>query len=79
MIKFIVQNLQAHILDSTVVLTIPRKLIKNYSHFFFIYNGAKTSYNYKLHFNLAVYLIKSFIILRHKFSDIFLTKIPSDD
>lgn len=45
-------------------MTVPRKQIKTYSNFYYIYNGAKTSYNPKLLFGMSDFFIKTYLHLQ---------------
>ena len=49
------------IYDNAALLTNSRRNLKNYSYFHFIYNGAKTSSDPKVHFELNDLLIETYI------------------
>lgn len=52
----------ATIHDDAIILTNIRSVIKNYNRFFFVYNGAKPSYDTKLHFDTQYIFMKLFLI-----------------
>ena len=66
------QNLKALILDSNVILTASRRVIKDYAHFNLIYNGSRLSYNSKLHYSTLNFFVKAYI----KMEKVFYCEFP---
>jgi len=60
---FLKYNLTAIIFDNTALLTNSRRNLKNYSYFHFIYNGAKTSSDPKVHYELSNLFIETYILI----------------
>ena len=51
----------AVIFDNAALLTNSRRNLKNYSYFHFIYNGAKTSSDPKIHYELNNLFVETYI------------------
>jgi len=70
LLQYLLQNIQAAILDSAVVLTASRKQIKSYNNYYLIYNGVKTSYDVKMHFYMLANFVKYYLVLSEAVSSI---------
>ncbi|KAL4473927.1 hypothetical protein ABPG74_022791 [Tetrahymena malaccensis] len=63
LLMYLLQNVQAAILDTSVVLAASRKQIKSYNNYYLIYNGVKTSYDVKMHFYMLSNFVKYYLVL----------------
>ena len=52
------------IIDSAVILTCQRDVIKNFQNFSFVYSGSKLSYNFKIHYQILPFLIRNYLDLQ---------------
>ena len=57
------QNICGCIHDNCIILTNSRTAIKNYHKYFFVYNGAKSSYDVKIHYETQNLFLKTFYAL----------------
>ncbi|EAR90267.2 hypothetical protein TTHERM_00357140 (macronuclear) [Tetrahymena thermophila SB210] len=63
LLMYLLQNVQAAILDTSVVLAASRKQIKSYNNYYLIYNGVKTSYDVKMHYYMLSNFVKYYLVL----------------